>query len=376
MPVTLFTGLPGAGKTASLVKCIVDLHVKEPGRPIFQFGIKGLKDGLAIPLSEEQLHKWWELPQGSIICIDECQEDGTSPDQPVALMPKDRGAPAAWVQHITKVRHYGMDFYLTTQSPANMSAYVRRLVDRHVHSVMRAKGVRQTFEWPRCIDNPDSRNEHKHGQMSFASVPKDTFDLYKSSSLHTMKVRTPRMFYWLGALLVVAAVLAVVIPYRLHKTFKPEASPLAGASSVGVRGEPVSLRRTDYVKWITPRVAAMPWTAPAFDGQEVKAEPRLFCIAVDDGRCHCVTEQGTAYALPADTCRMVASAGVYNPFLPPPGQGGGSRESGPAGRREAASPPADLSARVSDSSPLPVAGGVAPRGVPQIYTPPSLTSAQ
>jgi zona occludens toxin len=106
MPVALFTGLPGAGKTAQLVAEIVRLVETEPGRPIFAFGINGLKEGLAIPLTEEMLHKWWELPPGSIIAIDECQEDGSNVDQPVALMPKDRGLPAAWVQKISKVRHY------------------------------------------------------------------------------------------------------------------------------------------------------------------------------------------------------------------------------------------------------------------------------
>ena len=55
MPVALFTGLPGSGKTASLVKRLVDLQKKEPGRPVFAFGINGLKEGLAIPLTEDML---------------------------------------------------------------------------------------------------------------------------------------------------------------------------------------------------------------------------------------------------------------------------------------------------------------------------------
>jgi zona occludens toxin len=115
MPVKLFTGLPGAGKTASLVAEMKRLAKDEPHRPIFQMGINGLKDGIAIELTMEQLHNWREeLPPGSIICIDECQEEH--------LMPKDLGKPARWVQAITKVRHDGIDFLLTTQHPQNMSA--------------------------------------------------------------------------------------------------------------------------------------------------------------------------------------------------------------------------------------------------------------
>jgi zona occludens toxin len=344
MPVSLFTGLPGAGKTASLVKAIVDLSAKEPGRPIFQIGINGLKEGLAIPLTEEQLHKWWELPPGSIICIDECQEDGSNPDQPISLMPKDRGMPAAWVQRITRVRHTGMDFLLTTQHPANMSAYVRRLVDRHVHSVMRAKGVRQTYEWQRCIDDPDNRREKKNAQMSFASVPKEVFDLYKSSALHTMKVRTPRKFYLIGALAVVALALCVLIPWRMHKTLHPDArvdaAPVALASASAAANE--ALRVSDYAKWSRPRVAGIPWTAPMFDGLKVTAQPRMFCIAVDDGRCSCLTEQGTKLVVAASVCRAVASAGVYDPFLVASDGGSGQSRGNAPERREAASPPAAL----------------------------------
>ena len=370
MPVTLFTGLPGSGKTAQLVKSILDLREKEPGRPIFQMGINGLKEGLAAELTMPQLERWWEeLPPGSIICLDECQEDH--------LMPKDRGAPSAWVAKITKVRHFGMDFLLTTQHPANMSAYVRRLVDRHVHSVMRAKGVRQTYEWMRCIDDPENRRDRKQGQMSFATVPKETFDLYKSSSLHTMKVRTPRMFYWLGALAAVGVALAVIIPMRLKKALHPEpvAAVVAGVPGSGGehRSESDELRSKDYVKWATPRVAAIPWSAPAFDNLQVAAHPQVYCISIEHGGCTCLTEQGTHYALPVETCRRVAWEGVYDPFKDP--QVSGADKSGESdARRGAASPPAErpipsAGAVSMVAGPSVVSGGVV-RGIPQIYTAP------
>ncbi|WP_158754015.1 zonular occludens toxin domain-containing protein [Dyella sp. S184] len=308
MPVTLLTGLPGSGKTAQLVKRIVDLQQKEPGRPVFQMGINGLKPGLASDLTMEQLEHWWEeLPPGSIICLDECQEDH--------LMPKDRGNPAPWVQKITKVRHFGMDFILTTQHPANMSAYVRRLVDNHVHSIMRSKGVRQTYTWMRCIDDPENRREKKTGEMSFSPLPKEVFDLYKSSSLHTMKVRTPRIVWVMLALLLAALALAFIIPHRLNRSLHP--TPALSVADVPTASD--TLRQKDFAKWMQPRVSGIPWTAPMFDKLTVKADPRLYCVAVDDGRCSCVTEQGTDYDVPLATCRvMVHAGGVYNPFIAPP----------------------------------------------------------
>ncbi|WP_266182156.1 zonular occludens toxin domain-containing protein [Dyella humicola] len=346
MPVALFTGLPGAGKTATLVKRITELQEKEPGRPVFQYGINGLKEGLAITLTKEMLDKWWELPPGSIICLDECQEDGSFPGT-LALMPKDNGRPADWVQRITKVRHYGMDFLLTTQHPANMSAYVRRLVDHHVHAVRRAKGVRQTFTWQRCMDDPDARTAKKTGQMSFDPLPKEVFDLYKSSSLHTMKVRTPRIVYFAIALAVAGVALAVIIPYRMHKLTQPSEAVQAsvgsssGSSSVS---QSDALRNKDFAKWMTPRVPGVPWSAPMFDHLDVQASPRLFCIAADDGRCSCNTEQGTRYEVAVKQCRLIVANGMYNPFVSPVGGSGGAVDDGgthsqPPASREAALPP-------------------------------------
>ncbi|ULU23791.1 zonular occludens toxin domain-containing protein [Dyella terrae] len=377
MPVSLFTGLPGSGKTASLVKRITELLEKEPGRPIFQYGINGLKEGLAITLTEEMLHKWWELPAGSIICLDECQEDGSHPGT-ICLMPKDNGRPSEWVQRITKVRHYGMDFLLTTQHPANMSAYVRRLVDSHVHSVMRAKGVRQTFSWMRCIDDPDSRREKKVAEMSFAPLPKEVFELYKSSSLHTMKVKTPRIVYIGGALVLTAVALAIIIPYRIHKHTEPVKPVVAGGSSAdAVAAQDVALRQSDYVKWMKPRVAGVPWTAPAFDTQTVKSEPRLFCIAVDDGRCTCLTEQGTHYEVEANMCRTVAREGIYNPFV---AAVGADQSYSPSDSQSRGSPRQTAASPPDGRAPLPggmMAGDVASSQLPHAerqtatsYTPP------
>lgn len=367
MPVGLFTGLPGAGKTATLVKRIIELKEKEPGRPVFARGINGLKEGLAIELTDEILHRWWEQPHGSIFAIDECQEDH--------LMPKDRGNPAEWVQKITKVRHFGMDFLLTTQHPCNMSAYVRRLVDNHVHSVMRAKGVRQTFSWMRCIDDPDSRREKKHAEMSFAPLPKEVFDLYKSSSLHTMKVRTPRVVYIAGFLVVLAICLAVYIPYRIHKHTEPVKPATAdGQSSSAVDAASAALRVSDYKKWMKPRVEGLPWTAPAFDGQTVKSEPRLFCIAVDDGRCTCQTEQGTHYEVKAEMCRSIAREGVYNPFVAPVGAdqsavASGGQQGASSGRQEAASPPDGRGPLPSGMASADVAAAELPHGSRQTAAP-------
>lgn len=383
MPVALFTGLPGAGKTAQLVAEIVRLIETEPGRPIFAFGINGLKEGLAIPLTEEMLHKWWELPPGSIIAIDECQEDGSNAEQPVALMPKDRGLPAAWVQKISKVRHYGMDFLLTTQDPCNMSAYVRRLVDKHVHTVRKfGTSVIQRFTWGRCIDDPYSRREQKQAVSDVSTLPSKVFELYKSSQLHTMKRRIPLKVYLLVVAVFVAIGCAVAVPVFLHRMQKTSiasvggaaASQLKGAALSRVSAEDETLRHTDMAKWMRPRVAGVPWSAPMFDKLEVQAQPRLFCVAVDDGRCTCNTEQGTRYEVPLKQCREIVSNGLYNPFLASPAgdqeRSGQDKDTDQAGRREAALPPAGppVSAAVSFDASSPATS----RATAYDYVPPTM----
>jgi len=350
MPIALFSGLPGAGKTAQLVAEIVRLKEESPDRVIYAHGINGLKEGLAIPLTEEMLHKWWELPPGSIICIDECQEDGSTPGS-ISLFPKDRGVPASWVQHISKVRHYGMDFLLTTQDPCNMSAYVRRLVDKHVLTVRKfGTQVVQRYTWGRCIDDPYSRREQKNAVSDVGTLPSKVFELYKSSQLHTMKRRIPMKLYLLGAVIVVTVAAIVAVPLVLHRFQKQSVDGITAASGAkpgaSLKGgtEDASLRHTDIAKWMRPRVAGVPWSAPMFDKLEVQAQPRLFCIAVDDGRCSCNTEQGTKYEVPLAQCRKIVSDGLYNPFIAPssrsdgPGQGDHVADQG--ARQEAASPPA------------------------------------
>jgi hypothetical protein len=41
----------------------------------------------------------------------------------------------------------------------------------------------------------------------------------------------------------------------------------------------------------------------------------MLCIAVEDGRCDCMSEQGTKLEVKAAMCRLIVKNGLYNPFL-------------------------------------------------------------
>lgn len=368
MPVTLFSGLPGSGKTAHMVAEIVKLREKEPDRPIYQIGINGLIDGLCEDLTLEQLHKWWELPTGSIIMIDEAQESH--------LMPKDNGNVPEWIKRISKVRHVGMDFYLTSQRPNFVSSYVRGLVDRHVHFVRKFNtSICQRFTWGSCSENPRSRSEQKMAVEDVIALPSRVFSLYKSANAHNMKRKIPRKVWMLLAAAAVVVCALVAIPYRLKAM---QRATVAGAGGLhgavaGLPGRKVDtqaidqrMRVTDYAKWQRPRVPGVPWTAPMFDHLQVTAQPRLACMALADGTCHCVTEQGTDFDMDIHLCRKIAAHGLYNPFIAPDDA---AKPRAVAGRRDGSGTSSD------GREAAPVPAGEYRAGVgSQEYKPPQLIS--
>lgn len=328
MSITIFTGKPGAGKTAQLVAELVRLREADQGRIIYQYGIAGLKEGIAEELTIEQLRQWWELPPGSIVAIDEAQEEH--------LMPKDTGVPPRWVQRLSKHRHYGFDFLVITQDPRMISAFVRRLADKHVHTERKFKSsVIARYVWSGCQDDPKSRTARKEAIQEIGTLPAKVFDLYKSSQMHTMKREIPRKVYLLVACVVLAIVSVAMIPVMLKRMrndnlaaiakIDPHSKDYHGAAAPN---DDDGLRQTDFAKWSAPRLPGVPWSAPMFDKLQVQAQPQIFCIAVDDGRCSCITEQGTRYKVPAKTCRSIAADGLYNPFqtaqVQPQGQGSAS----------------------------------------------------
>src|SRR5580765_7143830 len=65
---------------------------------------------------------------------------------------------------------------------------------------------------------------------------------------------------------------------------------------------------------MTPRVDGLLWTAPLFDDRKPEARPETYCMAMENGPCKCITEQGTRLKLPEDRCRDIAVNGVYNPY--------------------------------------------------------------
>jgi zona occludens toxin len=319
MPIQLWTGLPGSGKSLSVVDQLRKWSKAQPYRPVFVLGVDGLADGLGQPLTESGLHSWDQLPTGSIVVVDECQK----------WMPSRRsGDPPAWIRKLSEHRHMGLDFVLVSQHPSLVDTYVRRLVDQHVHYVREfGTKMHSVYRWSACQAEPEKRNAQKSAdQRSVRPLPLAVAGLYHSTELDTVKPRIPRKLVLGGVAFVAVPLLVYLAVHLLHK--RADRGPSILSASAGSRGASASLVQSDHVmtqaEWLarfTPRVSSAPWSAPAYDGLATTTVPDLYCVEMEheDGSrtCHCYTEQGTRYAgIDSRTCHAYAVDGVYNPVRP------------------------------------------------------------
>jgi zona occludens toxin len=324
--LTMFTGTPGAGKTAALVDILADLI---GDRPIFVAGsMEGGKlvpslEGLTIPHTVIKGEDWpTELPDGAIMVLDEAQQ-----------LWRPRGPGAKVPPHVSELethRHRGLDILLTTQSPKLIDANVRALVGRHVHIRDVGWYGRWWYEWPECNDAlawKSCQNKKRY------KLPKRVFELYKSASLHVKPLRGfPPALIGLMLLLVFLAGLVWFITGRLNsKTAAPEldkkgqvvtglppmAQPrhIASASASpppAAGGAAVPDERVDFI----PRVYNRPWTAPAYDAlRKVSALPTITGAICINDKCECYHHKAKLLDVASEACASWAKDRPFNPYL-------------------------------------------------------------
>lgn len=140
----------------------------------------------------EDATKWYELPNQSVILIDESQE---------YFQP--RGVTSKKPTHIGKFethRHHGYDVYLITQDSKLIDVNIRRLVGRHIHFYNALGGDRVTrTQASKCID-PDDYFQRKQAETKIIKRPTHFYGSYWSSELHTHKFKVPKFIYYFFAL--------------------------------------------------------------------------------------------------------------------------------------------------------------------------------
>lgn len=304
--ITLLTGQPGAGKTLHAIWLIKQMAEKEK-RTVYYSGIPDL----TLDWQEmENPEKWYELPVGSIIVLDECQKlfrprgVGTCVPESVAAMEVHR--------------HKGLDIFLITQHPMLIDSNIRRLVGRHIH-VQRAFGASAAniHEWGQVRENCDK--QRLDSQSKLWKYPKEVFSYYKSAELHTHKFRPPLRI----VLLILGPLLFAVLVFFVVSWFSKKGDPIpskpsapSSSSALSPSASPSgSTRPPSGLESYLPAVPGMPWTAPRYASVVEPTSPPVPVGCIDKGVfCDCYSEQGVVVDVSPKVCKKIAKTGFHRDF--------------------------------------------------------------
>lgn len=358
----LRTGLPGAGKTLNTIKELDEEHQVDPENPnlrlhkdpehpelpprtIYYNGIPDLKvDQLKSRWIEwDDPDHWYDLPDGSIIVIDEAQ--GTFGTDVRTRVDK--------VTRFEKHRHQGLDIHLITQHPSLICLPVRKLCGKHINFIRpygRTKGIFR-HEYEMCIDSPEKRVNFKMAQESKIEFDSHYFKLYKSSTVHTHKKIKPSYYkhIWIGAAIILICLTIILIGgyYALQKykkkTDQPAETPVAESPNspdrhalqpVPKAGTKPAVTSTSFADDYKPRIADVASTAPRYDELTKPRDfPRPTCLATTDIRlistakarglnvgtyngeqvsCQCYTQQMSRMSTSVEFCMDVVQNGYFD----------------------------------------------------------------
>lgn len=320
--ITLLTGLPGNGKTLFALWYVKQKAEREK-REVFYHNIKDL----TLPWTVCDPQKWFDLPHGCIIVIDEAQD--VFPKKPNGAQLPD------YYSELAKHRHRGVDIFLITQHPSLIDNFARQLVGQHFHSVRKFGLERSTiYEWSAVNAGPQMASSHKNAITMKWAYPKEVYTYYKSAELHTVKKAIPVKLLLALAFVVAMPIVGYLALDRFQARGKADAVapaavavPASTASYGGGAGvgsgagaakvfDPVADAR-QFVAMNTPRVEGLPQTAPKFDEltKPTKVPVPAACIASAKS-CRCFTQQGTAMEVKAGLCMEFAKNGYFQEFDP------------------------------------------------------------
>lgn len=198
--IFLITGKPGSFKTLSTIERVQKYQqdqakqglVRDVYTNINGINVEGWK-------TLEDPQKWYELPEGAIIVVDECQKEtaGFGAMSATARQPET-------ITELETHRHHGFDLFLITQGVHLINSRIKPLVDEHYHYLRKygwnrahlyiSTGIIPTTEREAVL-----RKEYEH---KLYRPSKKTYALYQSSTLHTVQRRIPpAVLYGVPALL-------------------------------------------------------------------------------------------------------------------------------------------------------------------------------
>lgn len=334
--LSLRTGLPGHGKTLRTIWEVEQVREKTE-RIVYQNGIKDLK----LPWHElDNPRHWMDVPDGSIVVIDECQR----------VFPP-RAAGSAVPEHVRALethRHRGIDMYLVTQHPRLLDSHVRSLVEVWEH-VKRPFGqsYAKVVKWQECHGDPSRALED--AEQERWKFPLAVFDWYTSATVHTVRPRYP-----LGKILLALAIFGflVWVAIRMYPKIYPDSVPVPvqekpqppqqlqhGASSArstaqvsppsssapapatDAAGSSPVLDAQGWAREWVPVIAAVPASAPAYQragSTRPAAFPRVVGCVASASACECFTQQGTTVPMEPAQCVAFIQRPPFDPYRADP----------------------------------------------------------
>lgn len=337
--ITLITGVPGSGKTLSVVSDLAKKVKKEwAGRKIFTHGIPDL----VIPTEKipeghtiNDMNVWLQYPEnnGSVVIIDEAQN---------IFPPRSSGSKTPeLVEWLHVHRHSGVDIILITQMPGRIDKQVRDLVGAHYHIHKTPLGVRMRYFWDYCENSPKSGM--KNARPEVYKFDKKAFGLYKSAEIHT-KVKTPKSrVLWVIPVALIVFGLTAYMGYSLLSglgSSEKADSENSSVSSVvdvpsddlkkGVKDKSVqagneiggqiapSQNKNLTEEMLKPKIDGLVESKPLYDQvrQVKQLEYPVACISGGKSGCSCYSSQGTVIKeIDKKTCNDYAKNGMpFNPY--------------------------------------------------------------
>lgn len=337
--ITLITGVPGSGKTLSVVSDLAKKVKKEwAGRKIFTHGIPEL----TIPTEKipeghtiNDMNVWLQYPEnnGSIVIIDEAQN---------IFPPRSSGSKTPeLVEWLHVHRHSGVDIILITQMPGRIDKQVRDLVGAHYHIHKTPLGVRMRYFWDYCENSPKSGM--KNARPEVYKFDKKAFGLYKSAEIHT-KVKTPKSrVLWVIPVALIVFGLTAYMGYSLLSGLGSSEKADSENSSVSsvvdvpsddlkksikdksaVAGQEIggqiatSQNKNLTEEMLKPKIDGLVESKPLYDSirQVRQLEYPVACISGGKSGCSCYSSQGTVIKeIDKKTCNDYAKNGMpFNPY--------------------------------------------------------------
>lgn len=337
--ITLITGVPGSGKTLSVVSDLAKKVKKEwAGRKVFTHGIPEL----TIPTEKipeghtiNDMNVWLQYPEnnGSVVIIDEAQN---------IFPPRSSGSKTPeLVEWLHVHRHSGVDIILITQMPGRIDKQVRDLVGAHYHIHKTPLGVRMRYFWDYCENSPKSGM--KNARPEVYKFDKKAFGLYKSAEIHT-KVKTPKSrVLWVIPIALVVFGLTAYMGYSLlsglgsSEKADSENSPVSSVIDVpsgdlkksvkdksAMAGQEIggqiapSQNKNLTEEMLKPKIDGLVESKPLYDSirQVRQLEYPVACISGGKSGCSCYSSQGTVIKeIDKKTCNDYAKNGMpFNPY--------------------------------------------------------------